>query len=238
MKLENAKCLITGGSKGIGRATVELLLEQGAIVYSISRTSSGVKHKNYHEKLLDLSLLTKNPEMLEEWRTIDYDVLINNIGYNPGMEKFIDLTKDTLDISFELNINVHVFLTRFLKYRKVVFVDSVLGLVTVPKAAIYCASKHFLKSFSDGLRREGIDSASVFPGSVDTDMFPEYKNVMSVKKESVAKCIVNVIKCDKRASYIPFLNRFVPLVDAILPIPIMDWMIRTLLKIVAKHYKQ
>ncbi|ORD99423.1 BZRD [Hepatospora eriocheir] len=139
----NKKILITGGSKGIGKEIVEMLLRSNAKVYSISRTTSGIKNVRFTEILMDLTdIKTKSLDLLKDWKEIEFDVLINNVGSNPGMKKFEEHSMEDIEKHLFLNVTVNLFTMKLFKFKKVVFINSVLSMTGVPLNSIYCASKH------------------------------------------------------------------------------------------------
>ncbi|KAL6122584.1 yueD [Nucleospora cyclopteri] len=234
-QLENKNVFITGGSKGIGKETVKLLLNEGSNVYSISRTPSGIKHEKLFEYLCDLSTLDNLRSMLFLHDIPKIDVLINNIGYNPGVKCFEKYTEEEIDKCIILNITSHLYFLRKLSPKKVVFVNSMLGLVGVNENALYCASKAFIKSFNDSLRNENVDCYIIHPSKVDTEMFNEIKDIAYNRKEIIAETIVKDIKFNKKIRYVPFYVRFIPFIRKILPVCLFDGLMRFLFKCVKKN---
>src|SRR3989338_4423323 len=80
MNLKGKRVLVTGGSKGIGRACAEAFAAEGAQVLVASRNPSN--EKSFLSKSIDLSRRGA-AEALAEWAG-DLDILVNNAGAIPG----------------------------------------------------------------------------------------------------------------------------------------------------------
>jgi Tropinone reductase 1 len=156
--LEGVRAVVTGGTKGIGRATAEALLSLGAHVLVVGRdpaTADEVRHL-WQEKrwggdalVADVTTEGGRSKLLREaqvrWAALD--VLVNNVG--AGIRKpFAD--HDAADVRrlVELNFASMLHLTRDLfpllkagTNAAVVNVGSVAGLVTVRNAPVYGALK-------------------------------------------------------------------------------------------------
>jgi short-subunit dehydrogenase len=185
--------LITGASKGIGRAIAENLATRGINVLLVARSEellqqvAGEISSRYKAKVdwlaLDLSTATAPQKVLDWSRAKGYDVniLVNNAGYGLSgpFEKY---TLEEHWNMMQLNMSTLVGLTRlFLPdlHRRsrayILNIASSAAYQAVPKLSLYAATKAFVLAFSRGLHQElqgsPVSVTCVSPGATDTD-FP------------------------------------------------------------------
>ncbi len=191
ISLKNSQILITGASRGIGRAAALALAEEGAFLYLVSRSGQaleGVK-KEIEQKggkalCLPVDLAgSKGPESLVKAlkeHTDSVDVLINNAGaaLSAPVE---ESTPEDWDRIMTLNARTPYFLTQALlplmessSVKTMINIASVVATAGYPLQSIYTASKHALIGFSKSLARElqprGYRIHVLSPGGVATDM--------------------------------------------------------------------
>jgi len=185
--------LITGASKGIGRAIAEELAIRGFNILLVARSGELLQQvaaqitARYTVQTdwlaLDLSL-AEAPQSVYEWcRAKGYEVsiLVNNAGYGLSgpFEKYS--LEEHLNM-MQLNMSTVVGLTRlFLPdlHRRsrayILNVASSAAYQAVPKLSLYAATKAFVLAFSRGLHQElqgsPVSVTCVSPGATDTD-FP------------------------------------------------------------------
>ena len=176
--------LVTGASAGIGKATVERLLEEGYSVYAAARR---VEHMRDLEDLGAVALemdVTKEQDVVAGVERIDaeqggVEILVNNAGF--GLYGAVeDIPLDDARYQFEVNLFGAARLTQLVLPRmrergagRIVNISSVGGKIYTPLGAWYYATKHALEGWSDSLRWElkhfGIDVIIVEPGLIRTD---------------------------------------------------------------------
>lgn len=228
LSFKDKKVLVTGGSTGIGLEIIRILLNKGAIVHSISRTEPPIKNSNLHVYLSDLYL---------EMPKIDnfYDIVMLNIGVNPGQKNFDDFTIEEMNRTIYLNLTVHLMILKTVKYNKVVFLDSVLSMIGLPNNSIYCACKSFISIFNESLRQEGKDTYIIYPYKVNTELFTEIKDfILTLDKKYVAETIIKDIENGRKTRVLPWIFTLVPLLKAILPTFILDFIAKLALKMLTK----
>ncbi|PHS32054.1 MAG: beta-ketoacyl-ACP reductase [Alkaliphilus sp.] len=208
MELKGKNALVTGGSRGIGRAIALALAKEGANVVinyasSEKRAQEVVEEiEKYGVKAIALKANVANwVEVDEMAKRIEselgsIDILVNNAG----------ITKDNLLIRMKeedwqdvININLTgVFIctkafTRKMikqKYGKIINISSVVAVVGNAGQSNYCASKAGIIGFTKAIARElggkGICVNAIAPGFIQTDM----TNVLPEKiKEDMSKQI-------------------------------------------------
>jgi NAD(P)-dependent dehydrogenase (short-subunit alcohol dehydrogenase family) len=179
-----ATVLITGASRGIGRASALALDKRGLDVVAgvRSEAAAGALRAEASPRLRTVELdVTDGASIAAAAGSIDrLDALVNNAGIAVGsLVEAVDL--DDLRHQFEVNVVGQVALTQTLipKLRetrgRVVFISSVSGRVSTPLMTPYTASKYAIEAIADGLRVElrpwGIRVVLVEPGSIDTDIW-------------------------------------------------------------------
>lgn len=177
--------IITGTSKGLGKALVELLLkDENNFVYGLSRTSTCVHERYVHSyvDLCDLSAVErfklpvlKNPKQI---------VLINNAGMVGDISHVGKLSPKKVIASYNLNLIAPVLLTNSFvaKYESlgcemmVLNISSGAGRSPVDGWNVYCSTKAGLDMFSEVLNEEktlnkfNLTVLSLAPGIIDTEM--------------------------------------------------------------------
>lgn len=169
--------IVTGASRGIGKALALELSKNGYEVIGTSR---------FPEQSVDFPFMKLEYLDLEDTKSIDtlfdkypeVDLLVNNAGFSQ-IGSVEEITQDALNKTIAVNFTNQVLLTK--KYipgmRKkksgvIVNVSSFGGTVPLPYATIYAAAKGAMNSFTRGLKNElkefGIKVFAVAPFQVNT----------------------------------------------------------------------
>ncbi|MBT4881351.1 MAG: SDR family NAD(P)-dependent oxidoreductase [Flavobacteriales bacterium] len=180
----NKVALITGTGGGIGKATAELLLKEGYLVYGYSRTNK-INHPNFTFTKIDLSDLAQVNDLTFPTINTDDVLLINNaatIGTIVPFDK-----KQSIDIIKEYNLNLvaptilcRKFITTYPDDKKLLInIGSGAANSPIQSWSTYCATKSALDMLTEVIATEQHDNLEVFsvhPGVVDTNMQKEIRN--------------------------------------------------------------
>ncbi len=183
--------IITGASKGIGKAIAFELAKKKVNVLLVARSEDILKELSQEiiQKFgvkaaylaIDLTLLSA-PQFIKQWcdkNNYVVNILVNNAGY--GLSGAFD--KYTVeDYNAMLQINIcsvvdmcHIFLHDFKKLTQsyILNIASTTAYQSVPGFSMYAASKAFIKSFTRSLNYElhntTVSVTCVSPGGTDTD---------------------------------------------------------------------
>lgn len=170
--LQGMTALVTGGTKGIGRAVVEELASLGAAVYTCARTEKGLNEclTQWKESGLqvdgtvcDLSSRSAREELIEKCSSFcngKLNMLINNVGTNmrkPTVgytaEDFSFLMSTNFESAYHLCQLSHPLLKASEK-GSIVFISSVAGVVAIFSGTIYAASKGAMNQLTKNLACE------------------------------------------------------------------------------------
>lgn len=176
--IKNSVALVTGGSRGLGKALVEELYARGASkVYATARDPRSVTHPD----AVPLALEVTDPASVAAAaaQAQDVTVLINNAGISVGAHSFLDAAVEDVRREFETNFYGPLLVTRaFVPAIErnggghLLNVHSVLSWIAL--AGSYSATKAALWSQTNSLRLElgarGIGVTGLHVGYVDTDM--------------------------------------------------------------------
>ncbi len=190
--IKDKVAIITGASSGIGFATALALSKAGAKVAIGARRVDRLEElankitENGGEVFYQKLDVTQKSEcdnfakaVLEKWNSID--ILVNNAGLMP-LSFFKNLKVDEWDKMVDVNIKGVLYSTasviNHMKDKKsghIVNLSSVAGRIVFPAGSVYCATKHAVAAFSEGLRQEfsirsNIRVTSIEPGVVDTEL--------------------------------------------------------------------
>jgi NAD(P)-dependent dehydrogenase (short-subunit alcohol dehydrogenase family) len=203
--------IITGVSRGLGRAFAEVALQHGDRVAATvrSRAAASDLADQFGDRVIVLELdVTDRPavfaaveEVASRWGRID--VLVNNAGYGlaGAVEEVTEqLVRDQIDVNvFGALWCTQAVLPSMRRQRAghIFQISSVGGVTSQPNTGIYCASKWALEGMSESLAMEvqsfGIHVTIVEPGPFRTDwngdsmqrapFLPAYDEVLAGRRE-------------------------------------------------------
>ncbi|WP_150241736.1 SDR family NAD(P)-dependent oxidoreductase [Nocardiopsis quinghaiensis] len=186
--LAGSVVIVTGASKGIGSATVDLLVEEGARVVGAARDTTPLKDRG--ESVLPVTVDLRDAgsaERLAE-KALDtfgqIDGLVNNVGALRFRQGFLDADDEDWKATFDLNFHSLVRVTKAVLPHMVergegslVHVASEAARFPAPAIPDYAASKTALLSVSKTLTAEfsplGVRSNVVAPGPTRTPLFDD-----------------------------------------------------------------
>ena len=186
-----AFALITGASKGIGKAIARELAGKGFDLLLVARTESLLQNvaeeirkdfgREAHWLTMDLSAPGASQKIFDWCRENNYavSVLVNNAGYGLSGTFGTYTLQENMQM-LQVNVNVVVELTQlFLPQLKqqsqayILNISSTAAYQAVPYLALYSASKSFVLQFSRALRYElkktSVSVTCISPGTTDTD---------------------------------------------------------------------
>jgi len=189
-ELTGRVALVTGASRGIGRAIAERLAGQGAIVVATARgehakpvadaiVAKGGKAEAFGVDVTDSAALERLPGHVVE-KHGRLDIVVSNAGITRD-QLVMRMKRDDWDLVLSTNLTatftlVQAALRPMLKQRsgRIISISSVVAQMGNAGQANYAASKAGLIGFSKAIAREiasrGITVNVVTPGLVDTDM--------------------------------------------------------------------
>lgn len=192
MKLAGKTALVTGGSRGIGKAIVWALAREGAKVAFVYNSSSTAADELVKELELDqheavaYQCDVRNKEavdavveqVIEKWDKLD--ILVNNAGIiKDGLLATMssEQWQDVIDTNLTSVFNFCQAATRPMmsaRYGRIINMSSVASEVSNPGQSNYAASKGgiegFTKCVATELARRGVTVNAVAPGFIETDM--------------------------------------------------------------------
>ena len=226
--LRDKVVIVTGASSGIGYATVLALSKAGAKVAAGARRIDKLESLKNEVQENDGEILIKNLDVTKKeecdsfinlvtktWNRID--ILINNAGIMP-LSFFKNLKISEWEEMIDVNLKGVLFCTAAVvphmitkKTGHIVNISSVAGRIIFPAGSVYCATKHAITAFSEGLRQElsqryNIKVTCIEPGVVSTELpntitdkslesFVEsVKKMESLKAEDIANAIIYSIE--------------------------------------------
>lgn len=224
---------ITGATSGIGRAVTEVLAEKKYKLALAARNEKKLKEiaeelrMKYNGDVTTYALDVQDRAAIRQVAAAVLekdgtpDVLINDAGLARGLEPYGESSADDIEQMINTNIKGLFFVTRaFLPAMlarntgHIINLGSTAGLYAYAGAAVYCATKAAVKTFSDGIRIDVIDSdikvTTIQPGIVETP-FSEvrfhgdkeraaavYAGIDALHPEDIAEVIAFVLSQPKR----------------------------------------
>jgi NAD(P)-dependent dehydrogenase (short-subunit alcohol dehydrogenase family) len=215
---------ITGGARGIGRATAKSLIAKGAKIAigdvdleTAQRTAEelGGGTLAFALDVTDRDSFAAFLDQVEE-RIGSLDVLINNAGIMP-LARFEDESWETTQRQLDINVwgvmvGSRLALQRMIPRRSghIVNVASMAGKAPFANGATYVATKHAVVGLTGSLwlenRDRGIDFSCVMPTAVNTELgagLGESRAGKKVEPEDVAEAIVEALETGRVEVFVP-----------------------------------
>ena len=190
--LQGKICLVTGGSRGIGRAIVTAMGNAGADVaftYQRSKESAEELAKSVEQKGVRCRAYQADVASVEEMQNLvkqvmkdlgHISILVNNAGINRD-KSFLKMTKAMWDEVMRVNLDGVFWTTQLAAqdmvetgWGRIINISSIVGQTGNFGQSNYAATKGAIISFTESLARElarkGITVNAVAPGFIETDM--------------------------------------------------------------------
>lgn len=179
--------LVTGASSGIGRATAELLAQNGYYVFAAARRMNRLEQiRSDHIEPIELDVTDEEAVCRAVNHVIStkgqIDVLVNNAAF--GQLGAIEcVSMEAAHRQFEVNVFGYArFMQAVLPHMRerksgcIVNIVSILSRISVPGFGWYAASKYAVEALTDALRGEvkefGVDVVLIAPGLIKTEFVP------------------------------------------------------------------
>lgn len=223
MSLAGKVAIVTGGTKGIGRAIAESLLRAGAQVYICARERDEIEAAvqelsqigEAYGKVCDMRSEDQVRNMLAscDERLGGVDILVNNAGVGIMGKMVEEITGDEFRQTVETNLFGVFYACHhavpLMKKRGggyIINMSSLAGQNPHPGMAAYNASKFGLNGFTEALmqevRHDGIKVSYICPGSVNTYFggdTPSEEKAWQLQPDDVAQVVMNLLEMDPRA---------------------------------------
>ena len=180
--------LVTGASRGIGRATALALARWGARVAAVSRSAELLEQLAQETGIEPIVASIDTPRGCAEAvraareRVGPIAILVNNAGRGGWNDRPIwEQDREGWRASMDVNLDAPFELTRLLvgdmvkaRWGRIVMISSTAGQLGAPAMSPYCASKHgligLMRSVAQDVARYGVTCNAVLPGWVRTEM--------------------------------------------------------------------
>src|SRR5687768_9783293 len=223
------RALVTGASKGIGRATAMALAVRGARVGLVARGADDLDalagEISGEPVVLPADVSDRDSIAAAVDRFAEeaggLELLVANAGlahYGPFFDQPIEHAEEMVRVNVLGTIyTVHAALghMRDRANGHVVVVSSGAGLRAFPWGAVYGATKAADRGFAEALRHElsgtGVSVTTVYPGEVETDLHSHQRDRLpdwrrdenTIPAERVADAIVTAVQEDRREVFVP-----------------------------------
>lgn len=192
--------IVTGASRGVGKATVKLLEKNGYRVIAVARSFEkmlDLVSENVEIYRLDITNEKEIKAFFDKYKDISLDLLVNNAGGGASPTYIINETMDNFRKAYDINVSGPMFLSQLFtpclqktESPTIVFVTSLSGKVPFRGGGNYTNAKRGEMALIDTMRMEfpqyNIKITEICPGTIDTQ--DEKKN-NALTAEDVAESI-------------------------------------------------
>jgi len=217
--MKNQIVLITGGTSGYGKAMAECFHSDGAKVIIAARSPEQLQNAanelSCDSIVMDVTAyddwLAVKKNVLEHYGRID--VLINNAGGGIAIRETVDLTKEQIDQTIQLNLNSVIYAANVFgpvfkaqKGGTILNISSVCAKHCWPEWSVYAAAKAGVLNYSKGLYTElqpyGVRVSCLIPASAST-AFQKSSGIGEVQRllttKDIAETALFICKLPKHA---------------------------------------
>jgi NAD(P)-dependent dehydrogenase (short-subunit alcohol dehydrogenase family) len=223
MELKDKITVVTGGTKGIGRAVAESLLKAGASVFICARDKFVLKRAleelsalgKVDGEICDVRSEAQVKMMLDEALRVfgGVDILVNNAGVGVFGKTVDEIEPDEFRWVLETNLfgvfyacHHAIPLMRERGGGYIINVSSLAGQNAHPKMAAYNASKFALNGFTEAMmqevRHDNIKVSLICPGSVNTEFGGgevSAENAWQLQPADIAEVVLDLLNHDARS---------------------------------------
>jgi meso-butanediol dehydrogenase/(S,S)-butanediol dehydrogenase/diacetyl reductase len=182
--VEGRVALITGGGRGIGRATADLLASRGARVMCVARSQQELEEAGHEFSVADLGTAEGCAQAVAdaEQRLGPIEIFICNHGIGSAHELVVweqdpDVWSETIRVNLDGPFHLSKLVLRNMierRYGRIVYTSSTAGLIAEHAGSAYTSSKHGLLGLMRSVAQDGglygVTSNAVLPGWVRTEM--------------------------------------------------------------------
>ena len=216
MKLSGRIAVVTGASRGIGKAIAVALAQEGCAVGLMARTEETLSQtaeacRSFGVPVFALPVDLESPLAAVEGLKLltrelgGLDILVNNAGTG-GSGSIEELNIEDYDRVMNLNLRSVIALCKqaipHLKQSEhpaIINIASVAGTMSYPGGTAYATSKHAVRGFTsclfDDVREYGIKVSAISPGYVDTDMVrnPKLDSKKMIQTQDVVDALMYLL---------------------------------------------
>jgi 3-oxoacyl-[acyl-carrier protein] reductase len=220
MNLKNKTAIVTGGTKGIGRAIAEALLREGISVCIAARKQSEIDRTVSELGGNTTGFVCDVRDYDQVSALIDHavkefgglDILVNNAGIG-----IFEIVEETSPENFRAVLETNLFGVFYCCHEAIpqmkkrgggyiINISSLAGANPHPRMAAYNASKFGLNGFSEALmqevRHDNIKVSYIMPGSVNTEFggdSPSNEKSWQLTPQDIARVVVDLLHHDERS---------------------------------------
>lgn len=204
--------IVTGTRHGVGRKTVNDLVDNGYKVIATSRNINNIKDlesENVKIEELDLTNFEQIKYFYEKYKDITLDLLVNNAAGGIDPTTLVNSNPESFTLAYSLNVSGPMYLTRlFVKNLQdsenstVIFISSFAGRYPYIGQASYCNSKKAVSGLSELFRLEysgyGIKVTEICPASINT--YKDQVKPIALESEDLSSAVLWISSMPKRCN--------------------------------------
>ncbi len=215
MDIDSKVAIVTGASSGIGAEFSRALINKGATVYGLARSTDKLEtaRDNLGDRFVPVTMDITDHDAIKKWIEETFseqnpDILINNAGVarfknvdKLSLEEWESMIQTNLSGTFYMTRQIVPLMKQHESVCHIINIASIAGKIGNPQLTGYNASKFGVRGFSEALfkevRYDGIKVTCFYPGSIATSFFGQndmetHSNMM--QPDEVAEVLINILE--------------------------------------------